>query len=218
VLSYSHRNHHACRLAIELKALAVLLILLHSDEPDVVIYALCAIQAVTENCHPAQQFVAQYKGLLPFVRICSGNWGDCKDDDNEADASATAAARPGYFATANAAACKTVRVIVDRHTENRHLAHNVKLIPHLVKILLNGDPEEKKSAVLMFSDLLKHNTDNRDAMVSFGGVEALTVICRCACIGLAAAAPNCCCFPRYISLTLSSPLTTPADADWEITS
>ena len=152
------------RLVMELKALAALLLLLHSDDPDVVIYAICAIESVVENCHPGQQFICNFKGLLPFVRITSGNWaGGGKDS---------------YYRTANAAACKAIRVIVDRHTENRHLANSVKINCHLVQILLNGDTEEKKSAVVMFSDLLKHNNDNRDDLVSFGGVEALAVICR----------------------------------------
>ena len=152
------------RMVMELKALAVLLLLLHSDEPDVVIYALCAIQAVVENCHPGQQFVCQFKGLLPFVRVTSGNWAGGGND--------------GYYRTANAAACKAVKAIVDRHTENRHLATSVKINCHLVQILLNGDSEERKSCVAMFSDLLKHNNDNRDELVAFGGVEALAVICR----------------------------------------
>ena len=103
--------------------------------------------------------------MLPFVRITSKNWGGGADGNN-------------FYAAANAAACKAVTAIVFRHTENRHLAHNVRLIPHLVNILLNGDVEEKKSVVVSFSELLKHNTDNRDVMVSVGGVEALTVICR----------------------------------------
>ncbi|GMI11983.1 hypothetical protein TrVE_jg13990 [Triparma verrucosa] len=153
------------RLAIECKVLAMLLLLLHSDDADVVIYSLAAIERVCTNCHPGQQFIAQYKGLLPFVRITSGNWGPGIDGNT-------------YFSSANAAACKAVTAIVCRHTENRHLAHNVKLIPHLVNILLKGDGEEKKSVAKSFSELLKHNTENRDAMVSFGGVEALTVIAR----------------------------------------
>ena len=152
------------RMVMELKALAALLLLLHSDEPDVIIYAICAIQAVVENCHPGQQFVCQFKGLLPFVRVTSGNWaGGGKD---------------GYYRTANAASCKAIRAIVDRHTENRHLANSVKINCHLVQILLNGDSEERKSCVAMFSDLLKHNNDNRDDLVAFGGVEALAVVCR----------------------------------------
>ncbi|GMH52466.1 hypothetical protein TL16_g01237 [Triparma laevis f. inornata] len=153
------------RLAIECKVLAMLLLLLHSDDADVVIYSLAAIERVCMNCHPGQQFIAQYKGLLPFVRITSGNWGLGVSGNT-------------YLSSANAAACKAVTAIVGRHTENRHLAHNVKLIPHLVNILLKGDGEEKRSVVKSFSELLKHNTENRDVMVSFGGVEALTVVCR----------------------------------------
>jgi hypothetical protein len=43
------------RLAIECKVLAILLLLLHTDEADVVIYALAAIERVCAKCHPAQQ-------------------------------------------------------------------------------------------------------------------------------------------------------------------
>ena len=156
------------RLSIELKSLAMLLVLLHTDEPDVVIFACCAIQKICEDNHAGQQFIAQHKGLLPFVRICSGNWGGGVDGGGATT----------YFATANAAACKTVAAIATRHTQNRDLANNVKLVPHITSVLLKGDAEEKKSAVLAFSHLLQHNTVNRDVMVQVGGVEALAMICR----------------------------------------
>ena len=164
------------RLSIELKALAPLLVLLHSDFPDVVIYAACAIEQVCTNCYPAQQFVNNWKGLLPFVRICSGSWGY----------EATAAPQqnqnqnqnPTFFSSAKAASCKAISSICARHTGNRDLAYNVKLIPPLVAILLNGDGEEKKAVTTAFSHLLQHNNVNRDAMCDSGGVSALTVLCR----------------------------------------
>jgi len=168
------------RLAIDLKALAPLLILLHSDYPDVVIYACCAIEQICVNCYPAQQFISNWKGLLPFVRICSGTWGY-----TTAPLSTTLSAQlttprtaPSYYSSAKAASCKAIERICERHTGNRDLAYNVKLIAPLVDILLRGDAEEKQSVVAAFSQLLQHNTVNRDTMVEFGGVEALTVICR----------------------------------------